>query len=297
MISVIVPTREREQKLLRLLESIEAQDCDKNNFEVIVVNDGSHYESMTAKNRFSMRVNYFEIEGVGPAGARNFGVDNSIGDILAFIDDDCVALKQWITKIDNFFKKDGNKNFVAVGGGVKPLIHNKRIVNAYLSYIKFLDGPIENDGKITNMATANLAVRRSAFYDVGGFTKEMRHGEDENLVWKLSRNGIVKFDCNNSVLHDNDITFKQFYKKYKGYGSGVRMHCKLSGEKLKEDSVYFLYCSKKIDLIKKMNIIVSRGKKRVREGEDYKSISFFQKCFFIFLSITQEYCVQKGSII
>lgn len=55
MISVIVPTREREQKLLRLLESIEAQDCDKNNFEVIVVNDGTHYESMTAKNRFSMR--------------------------------------------------------------------------------------------------------------------------------------------------------------------------------------------------------------------------------------------------
>lgn len=296
MISVIVPTKNREDKLRRLLDSLEQQNYDKNNFEVVIVNDGSHYNSMTS-NEFSINVSYFEIDGIGPAGARNFGVKNSVGDIIAFIDDDCVAPKTWLTGMDVFFSRDSNKDILAVGGGVKPLVHNKKSVNNYLSFIKFLDGPLENNGKITNMATANLAVRRSAFYTVGGFENKMRYGEDENLVWKLSQNGNLAFCYTNDVMHDNDISFGQFYRKYIGYGSGVRMHCKLSGEKLQESSGYFLYCSSKKDLIKNMKTIIARGKKRVRENEDYKKISLLNKIVFLLLSITQEYCVQKGGII
>jgi glycosyltransferase involved in cell wall biosynthesis len=59
----------------------------------------------------------------GLAAARNKGIEASVGDIIAFIDDDAVADKNWLYEIVNSFFG----NVVAVGGPVKPVFRGKPI--------------------------------------------------------------------------------------------------------------------------------------------------------------------------
>ena len=87
---------------------------------------------------------------VGAGSARNKGASFSKGELFAFIDDDCIAKKDWIEEILKYFFNYTNKNFIAVGGKVLPFNKNGGLINRYLSYINHLDGPLFENGEIVN---------------------------------------------------------------------------------------------------------------------------------------------------
>lgn len=87
--SVIVPTFNRAKPLKRALESIGNQTFV--DFEVLIINDGSDlfldfYNDL--KDQFDSRFHFFYSENKGPAAARNFGINKSIGQFICFLDDD-----------------------------------------------------------------------------------------------------------------------------------------------------------------------------------------------------------------
>lgn len=93
--SVIIPTFNRFEKLVKVLQSLENQLFSKKEFEVIVVNDGStqlEYENMIAlKNKYSFELVYLIQNNKGAATARNMGIDNSNGEYILFLGDDTYA--------------------------------------------------------------------------------------------------------------------------------------------------------------------------------------------------------------
>lgn len=78
MFSIIIPTCDRPGFLRRALASIETQSF--RDFEIIVVNDGG--QSIDAAARI------LDNDQRGPIAARNLGVANAFGDLIAFLDDD-----------------------------------------------------------------------------------------------------------------------------------------------------------------------------------------------------------------
>ena len=90
-VSVIVPTIGRPS-LQQCVDSLAAQVCDVP-FEVIVSRAGLTPRSSTA--RFP-GVRVVREPRPGPAAARNRGVRESSGDVVAFVDDDCVAAPGWL---------------------------------------------------------------------------------------------------------------------------------------------------------------------------------------------------------
>lgn len=99
--SVVVPTRDRAERLGRLIASLKRQDLPRGDFEVIVVDDGSSDSTQAllaaeaARGDLALTVRRREQAG-GPAAARNEGWRAARAPLVAFTDDDCVADPGWL---------------------------------------------------------------------------------------------------------------------------------------------------------------------------------------------------------
>ncbi len=113
-ISVVVITRNRAEWLKDALDSLAGQSRWPD--EVIVVDNASedHTRDVVGSLDSGLNVKYVYEPVLGIPRARNAGVENSTGDIVAFMDDDCVADKDWLKFIEIPFVKDPN---VGVVGG------------------------------------------------------------------------------------------------------------------------------------------------------------------------------------
>lgn len=88
-VSVIIPTYNRKDSLLRTLESLARQTYPADRFEVIVVDDGSNDGTgVIAKRTFPFFLRYVYQNNQGEIVARNTGAEQSAGGILVFLDDD-----------------------------------------------------------------------------------------------------------------------------------------------------------------------------------------------------------------
>lgn len=88
-VSIIVPVYNSQSYLEKCIDSILNQTYG--NIEVLLINDGSTDDSGKICDEFAekdARVKVFHIENGGPSKARNFGIENSNGDIISFVDSD-----------------------------------------------------------------------------------------------------------------------------------------------------------------------------------------------------------------
>jgi glycosyltransferase involved in cell wall biosynthesis len=101
-ISVVVPTRNRPTLLAKCLESLFAQNYPADRWQIIVVEDGSS-EGGTAvescRSRSPVAVEYVRIPHSGLATARNVGLERARGDIVAYLDDDALAVPEWLSTV------------------------------------------------------------------------------------------------------------------------------------------------------------------------------------------------------
>ena len=103
VISVVTPTFNRADELIFLVQSIQNQTMDHSLFEMIISDDGStdHTEtviqSLIEEVNFSLKYLIKKIQG--PGAARNYGIKNSKGELILFIDSDCEADSLWLETI------------------------------------------------------------------------------------------------------------------------------------------------------------------------------------------------------
>ena len=90
LISIIVPHLNQPEELEHCLRSLESQTLDRDLFEVVVVDNGSSTLPEAVVSRYP-RTRLSQELKPGPGLARNRGVSETAGDILAFIDADCRA--------------------------------------------------------------------------------------------------------------------------------------------------------------------------------------------------------------
>ena len=114
-ISVVVCTYNRCEDLRRALQSLILQDFPASDYEILVVDNNSKDGTKGVVSEFT-QVRYVLEEKIGLSYARNRGIEESRGDIVAFIDDDARADKEWLKNFSSVYIEDYNAG--CVGGRV-----------------------------------------------------------------------------------------------------------------------------------------------------------------------------------
>ena len=99
-ISVVTPSYNRADELDYLLQSLSLQTIDHSTFESIISDDGSTDSTEALvnswKEKASFKIKYITQDNKGPGSARNYGLEESTGDLILFIDSDCEANENWL---------------------------------------------------------------------------------------------------------------------------------------------------------------------------------------------------------
>jgi glycosyltransferase involved in cell wall biosynthesis len=218
LISVILPVRDGMPWLEEQLRALAAQKCSEP-WEVVIADNGSTDGSRDFAQSWSeLRRGFRVVDASGLHGApaaRNAGVREANGDLLAFCDaDDCVHagwLAGCVAALQHADVVAGLFDFWSLNG-----ISASPSVPAAFRQLGFLPAGLG----------ANLAIRRQAFDKVGGFTEEMLPGEDIDLCWRLQLEGF-RFDIAKDavVAKRARSKFGEVFTQAFAYGrSGVVLH-------------------------------------------------------------------------
>ncbi|MEH0155778.1 glycosyltransferase [Limibacter armeniacum] len=192
-VSIIIPSHNRIDSLKELLDSILETMEHVCPFEVIVVCDGCVDGSEEMVKKVAQKhpeIKCIAKKGEGPAKARNVGVRSSRGDIIAFTDDDCLVTKEWLKQIVEHFDKTE-----AVGLQGRTSTDRKSCTP--------LTHQIDNEHGSDAFPTCNVAIKKDAFWQVGGFDESFpyAHNEDADLAWRLEKIGKLLFVPSMQVIH------------------------------------------------------------------------------------------------
>ncbi len=216
-ISVIVPALNEARVIGHCLESLAASDFPKEQFEVILVDNGSKDATVEIARSFSerMQVTILERRGVRISGLRNWGVKHASGEIVAFLDADCVAPPSWLKDILAFAPKDG----MGVIGANYLLPEGSTWVGR--TWHDYQEAP--KSGDVSHVPAGDLVMRREDFLQVGGFDESIQTNEDYELCERVRAAGMpVRAFPQLGVVHLGTAqSLKVFYRKQRWHGTHV----------------------------------------------------------------------------
>ncbi|CAB4859050.1 MAG: glycosyltransferase [Actinobacteria bacterium] len=205
-ISVVVATRDRAHQVGVLLDALEGQSLPRDQFEIILVDDGS--QDATA-DVVKGRVDVFLTNpaSMGPAGARQRGWPEARGALVAFTDDDCRPEPTWL--------EEGLAAHLAFPGSViqgktRPDVHSDLDLRTPLARSIRVDhlGPF--------FETCNVFYPKALLERVGGFDQRIAMaGEDADLAMRSLATGCGAVFAENAVVN-HSVEIHSFERAMRG---------------------------------------------------------------------------------
>ncbi len=233
-LSVIVCTYNRERYIGQCLEHLIHQDVDKGSYEVIIVdnnstdNTGTICEAVVAKQE---SFKYYLETNQGHSFSRNRGIEESKGEIVAFLDDDAFVANDYVTNLISFFAN--HSEVQAIGGKINPRYEGAtpKWMSKYLLPLVAAQDMGETPKAFTGRKFpigANMAFRRAVFEKYGNFNVNLGRkgtglegGDEKEVFLRLKADKIPIFYVPNIVV-DHIIPEKRVTKEYiKGLAVGV----------------------------------------------------------------------------
>jgi len=276
--SIVVATYNRKDKLKKCLNALANQTYPKEDYEIIIVDDGSTngtYEFLKEKQKEIKNLRIFRQNNKGPAAARNLGVKNAKGEIIFFTDDDVIVPNNWIEEFLKVFEK--YPEVVAVGGYIEASeeMIKKNIFAKYESYMSRLVYNMPNELYVGGVetfgvVTCNAAYKKKVIEEVGYFDEmfPVAAGEDADLKLRVALKGYKFAFIPLKAIHIQDYNLKRFNRQLKARKIG---------------ELYFINKWKYVLNDVRKNDGQSRGSNLILKVLKTKDISFI--ALFIFSSI------------
>lgn len=210
-ISVVIPHLNDPGGLRRCLTSLFAQDFDTRRVEIIVVDNGSTSLPVEIRSDFQGVVLAQE-EEPGPGRARNKGVSVATAPLIAFMDADCVADRNWLATIETAFD---DQALEVAGGQVRIAMANPSrptMLEAYESVFSYRQKHYIE--KLGFSCGGNLAMRRSVFDRVGPFAG-IEISEDRDWGQRATAIGVrTHFVPEMTVYHPPSKLLSELYRRW-----------------------------------------------------------------------------------
>ena len=212
-ISVVVCSYNGARTIRDTLEAL--CKLDYPDYEVIVVNDGSQDHTAAIAGKYGFHL--ISTENRGLSNARNTGAEAATGEIVAYIDDDAYPDPHWLTYLASTFM---TTEFAAVGG---PNIAPPGDGSIAECVAHSPGGPVHvliDDRVAEHIPGCNMAFRRSALLEIGGFDPRFRTaGDDVDVCWRIQEKGWqIGFNPAAMVWHHRRNSLRAYWRQQKGYG-------------------------------------------------------------------------------
>ncbi|MCE1250224.1 MAG: glycosyltransferase family 2 protein [Comamonadaceae bacterium] len=194
-VSVIIPVRNGKDYLQEALDSVLQQSFS--NLELLLVNDGSTDDDYDRYAQQDARLRVLHLPGLGVSRARNAGLAQSRGELLAFLDADDAWFPGKLQAQVDYFDQHPQVGVVfgpfvrwwaQADGSFAPAAARMQDASACTQADPERSGWIYTrllNGLLVGMNTA--VIRRSVYQAIGGFNEAMRQGEDYDFWLKASR--------------------------------------------------------------------------------------------------------------
>ena len=203
-VSVVMPTHNRVEVLLRALDALSEQTIPPDQFEVVVVDDDSSDgtpERVAARQPdWPFTLMFLRQAKLGPAHARNKGLAAARGDLILFLDDDCIPTP---TLIAEHLASHTNDDLAVIG---RITWHPEVAVTPFMEYAEpnlffaYFTIGLPFDATFACFFTGNASVRRDVAQALGGFDTDFpRDFEDLEFAYRMRRRG-VRFVFNERAL-------------------------------------------------------------------------------------------------
>lgn len=232
-VSVVVPIYNGEEDLPDLIECLRSQTYPIDQVEYLLVDNNSSDRSKTiiqtaAESNQIKICPLSENQIQSSYAARNAGIRAASSEILAFTDGDCRPQPQWL---ENLIQPFSDSNVGIVVGEIVAL-SGKSLWEKYadqqdtLSQKHTLAHPFCPYGQ-----TANLAIRRQAFVEVGLFRPYLTTGGDADICWRILRETSyqLKFAEKAMVKHRHRSTWRELQSQWRRYGKSNKYLHELHG--------------------------------------------------------------------
>lgn len=213
VISVVIPAYNAQEKLGACLDALGRQTLPREEYEIIVVDDGSTdgTREIVAEQDVVLLCQRHQ----GAAAARNAGARRARGEIILFTDADCIPEPNWIRAMTAPF---ADKDVMGVSGRI--CTFQKGLVPRFIQ--------LEYDNRYENIArhayidfisTATGAYRRGVFLQNGGFREDLLGAEDAELSFRLANAGYkMVFAPQAIVYHPHPESILEYARRKCHYG-------------------------------------------------------------------------------
>ncbi|HXH07157.1 MAG TPA: glycosyltransferase [Vicinamibacterales bacterium] len=231
-VSVVVPTHNRRDKLLNCLDALARQSILPQEFEVLVVDDGSTdgTDEAVQARRYPFRLRYYRQERQGPGAARNLGLEHAEGELVLFTGDDIVADPRLLE--EHLLAHAGDPDpGVAVLGHIDwaPWLRP----NAVMRYacgdagLQFAYDEIRRLPDLDHrfFYTSNISLKRAFLAEAAAagirFDPCFRHAafEDSEFAYRLRPRGLrIRYHERARALHDHWVDLQSFAERERSAG-------------------------------------------------------------------------------
>ncbi len=212
-ISVVICTYNGSATIRDSLEAL--KNVEYPSFEVIVVDDGSKDNTASVVKHYPVKL--ISTENQGLSNARNTGMHNAIGEIVAYLDDDAFPDPHWLHYLAYAFQSSNHGGI----GGPNIIPASDGPIATCVAHAP--GGPVHvllTDEIAEHIPGCNMAFRKEVLLEVGGFDPIYRSaGDDVDLCWRIQHTGrTIGFHPSALVWHHRRNSVKAYWKQQKGYG-------------------------------------------------------------------------------
>jgi len=206
-VSVIIPVYNGAKTLQQCLESVLNQN--HNNYELIVVDNNSSDDTKKIIKSFRNKdIKYVFKEKIGRGSAKNAGIIEATGEIIAITDSDCIVPKNWVTELIRPILYE-NENIVM--GSERDIINNYWTKNIQKADYEFNKRNLEKNNHIKLLDTKNFAIKSSLLKKMM-FDEKIRALEDFELYLRLKEKHKIRFLPEVRVIHRHRNSFEKYFK-------------------------------------------------------------------------------------
>lgn len=208
MISVVIPLYNKEKQIAYTLQSVFEQTFQ--DFEIVVVDDGSTDNSVEKVEKFDdSRIRLIHQTNAGVSAARNRGIEEARGELIAFLDADDEWMPEYLATQYGLYQKYPECSVYACNYEFRD--SEGKVTSTIIRKLPFEgeDGILSNYFEVASCShpplwTSAVVIKKSAIQAIGGFPIGIKSGEDL-LTWaRLAVSGTIAYSRKSLAMFIRD---------------------------------------------------------------------------------------------